>query len=791
MLGVCAGLLVLLTTALSHAAPPPPPHPDFTSGDGIPEGATHDWNLGPTGLRGWMYSHRMETSEARQIYVTQVDEGSPGARVFERGDVILGVAGNPFAYDPRTELGKAIGAAEAAGGKLSLLRWRKGKTRTVVVRLPVLGAYAATAPFDCAKSKRIFERGCKALAGSMKAKPRAGNWILRSYGALALLASGKREYLPLIRKQVREAAKYADPDRRSYHSWFYGPVNLLLAEYTLATGDRAYLEDLRRVTMDIVRGQSAVGSWGHRFVQANGRLAGYGMMNAPGLPLAASLVLAREAGVEDPALDAAIEKTARLTRFYVGKGSVPYGDHHPWIETHDDNGKNGIAALLFQFLGDAEATTYFSRMSVASHGAERDSGHTGNFFNMLWAVPGVALSGPHATGAWMREFGWYYDLARRWDGSFIHQGPPELKPDKYGGWDCTGLYLLAYAQALGKLAITGKGKRVAPQLTAAEAESLVADGRGWSPRRKDTAYAERSDAEVLAGLESWSPVVRERSALELARRKLDVTKKLIALLRSSDPHGRLGACQALIALKRRGAPAMRALRKTLKAKDVWLRIKAAEAIASMGPDARPALPDLLTMLAGRPSAADPRRMEQRYLSFALFNRRDGLLGRSLDGVDRRALYRAVREGLRNEDGRARGSYASVYRNLSYKEIEPLLPAIHQAVVEPAPSGIMFADGIRTSGLEILARHRIREGLPLCLDLIEPARWGLKNRLKPCLDALRFYGAAARSELPRLRQLPAQLAAKRWKPAEIEKLGIAELIREIETAKAGPKLRSLE
>jgi hypothetical protein len=70
-----------------------------------------------------------------------------------------------------------------------------------------------------------------------------------------------------------------------------------------------------------------------------------------------------------------------------------------------------------------------------------------------------------------------------------------------------------------------------------------------------------------------------------------------------------------------------------------------------------------------------------------------MLGRSLEGVDRQALYEAVRAGLDNEDGRARGALGSVYKNLTYEEIEPLLPAIYLAVIEPAPSGIMFADGI--------------------------------------------------------------------------------------------------
>ena len=772
-------------------APEEPDIPDFTRGDPIPEGYTHDWNLGPTGARGWMYCNKMETTQARQILITQVEKGSPAEKVLKKGDVILGVSGEPFTLDPRTELGIALGAAEGKDGKLSLIRWRKGRKSTITVRLPVLGVYGPHAPFDCAKSKRILEEGCEALARNMEANPDKGNAILRAYNALALLAGGNEKYLPLVRHQVEWASKYSDLERRTYHSWFYGPVNILMAEYVLATGDRTFFPDLERITLEIVRGQSVVGSWGHRFIQTNGRLAGYGMMNAPGLPLTLSLALAREAGVDVPGLDAAIARSARLIRFYVGKGSVPYGDHHPWIETHDDNGKNGAAAVLFNLLGDTEAARYFSRMCVASHGGERDQGHTGNFFNMLWALPGVALSGPEATGAWMSEFGGrYYDLARRWDGTFIHQGPPQPKPDSYNRWDCTGAYLLAYAQPLRKLYITGRKQGVVKPVDAAAAENLIADGRGWSQRLKIAAFAERSDERVFEGLRSWSPILRERSGMELARREGDPLPQLIAMLDSSELDARIGACQALIHLKKRAAPAVEALRKTLKADDLWLRIKAAEALTAIGKEAMPVLPELLAMLAGEKPKGDPRGMQQRYLCFALFERRNGLLGKSLEGVDREALYAAVRAGLLNEDGRARGSLGTVYGNLTFEEIEPLLPAIHRAVIEPAPSGIMFADGIRTSGLEILAKHRIEEGLPLCMSLIDPDRWGLDGRIKKCLAALRLYGGAARPLIPQLRELEKKLAAKRWKPEKIEGLGIPALILKIEADRDPAPLRSL-
>jgi len=49
--------------------------PDFTKGYRIPETSTHDWNLGPTGARGWIYCDKMETSDARQVCITQVEKG--------------------------------------------------------------------------------------------------------------------------------------------------------------------------------------------------------------------------------------------------------------------------------------------------------------------------------------------------------------------------------------------------------------------------------------------------------------------------------------------------------------------------------------------------------------------------------------------------------------------------------------------------------------------------------------------------------------------------------------------
>jgi len=762
--------------------------PDFTEGDSIPEGATHDWTLGATGARGWMYSERLTTMKARQIMVTEVAEDSPAEGVLEIGDVILGVGGRPFSYDARTEFGKALTVAEseAGAGKLALTRWRGGDTEEVVVELPVLGTYSATAPFDCPKSKRIFEQGCEALAKTMEDSGYRANPIVRSLNAMALLASGDAKYKSLIRREVEWAEDYS---AKSFATWYYGYVMIFLAEYKLATGSTSGMSGLSRIALEAANGQSNVGSWGHRFAEPDGRAPGYGMMNAPGVPLTTGLILARDAGVKAPEMDLAIERSLKMMRFYAGKGSVPYGDHSPWIQTHDDNGKNGMSAVMFSLVDEVDEAKYFSHMSLASHGNERDTGHTGNFWNMTWAIPGVVQSGPHATGAWMEEFGsWYFDLARNWEGTFKHQGPPDMRPDRTNGWDASGAFLLAYAMPLKQLYVTGKRPTKVPQLDALQAQKIVMDGRGWNKIDGSAAYQSLQIEMLFEALGSWSPVVRDRSAAALAKRADEVpVEVLIRMLNSPDLHSSYGACEALTMLKSESA--VPDLIKALDHEDLWLRVNAAEALASIGGSAMEALPQLLKMLSKGPTEADPRGMEQRYLTFTVFGE---MLRHSIEGVDKNLLREAIVASLQNQDGRSRGSIGRIYDKLTYDEIKPILPAIHEAIVVPAPSGMMFADGIRISGLKLLAKHQIEEGIPLCIDVIEIGRWGGGRRLKICMDILVKYGSAAKPMIPRLEEIKkGQEDRHDTKRAAPHIEAIEKTIQKIESSNESIRLRSLK
>jgi Family of unknown function (DUF6288) len=253
-----------------------------TYGTGFASDAMPDWNLGATGLRGWIRCDKLVTSDAREIKITKVEKGSPADGVLEVGDLILGVGGKPFSYDPRTEMGKALTVAESEAGKgnLSLTRVRAGNSADVVVKLPVLGSYSVTAPYDCPKSKLILEQGCRDLAKRMTdpAYTKQLDPIPRSLNALALLASGEASYLALLKQESKWAANYRNKDMAT---WYYGYVMMFLSEYKIATGDDSVMPGLTRLALDAAHGQSAVGSWGHGFARPDGRLSGYGSSAVP------------------------------------------------------------------------------------------------------------------------------------------------------------------------------------------------------------------------------------------------------------------------------------------------------------------------------------------------------------------------------------------------------------------------------------------------------------------------------------------------------------------------------
>jgi len=138
---IISSLVAALLAGPAFAAKDAPPVPDLTQGGKLADKNTHDWNLGPTGLRGVMWAWSMVTTEARQILVTQVDKGSPADGIVQVDDVILGVGGGKFTSDARVAFGNAMTTAEpkAADIKLHLHLLSKGKGPPDPVPLRVRG----------------------------------------------------------------------------------------------------------------------------------------------------------------------------------------------------------------------------------------------------------------------------------------------------------------------------------------------------------------------------------------------------------------------------------------------------------------------------------------------------------------------------------------------------------------------------------------------------------------------------------------------------------------------------
>ncbi|HUT61719.1 MAG TPA: DUF6288 domain-containing protein, partial [Phycisphaerae bacterium] len=736
--------------------------------------------LGPTGAKEWVFSRGFDTSEARQILVTEVEKGSPAEGVLATNDVILGVNGKVFESDARVALGQGITEAEkdANKGALKLLRWRQGEKKDVTVPLKVMGSYSDTSPYACPKAKRIVEQGCRVIMkrglradeGSLRPER---NWtpeIQSCLEALALLASGNPEYLDTVKEY---AHKLAPPNMklrlRGEHegldTWSWGYGNVFLTEYYLATKDEYVLPAIRELARKIAIGQSEVGTWGHGFLipRNHGNLGGYGAVNQTGLICWMSLVLAQKCGIDDPDVQKAVARSRRFFSFYVGKGSIPYGDHSPYRIQHDDNGKSASAAVTFDLLGDAAAAQFFSRMATAAYG-EKELGHTGNYFGFLWGALGANRAGPAAAASYLKDLRWYYDMARRWDGSFF-----TTRRDNYN-WDMTGLFVLHYAMPLQKLYITGKGVSQANFLTAKELRNVMECGQSFADifytSAPDQFYEAKSNAQLLKALGSWSPLVRQRAAKALSKKTDDVTQQLISMLGSQDMNTRYGACLALQYLAKRAAPATDELIRQLSEKDMWLRTQAAYALSCIGqPVAGKAVPELLK-LAAAVDGNDPRGQQRKYLSFALFTslfvdmpQQKGLLGDSVKEVDRELLYPVIRRLLASDDGQTTTSMLPVFKTLSTDELKSLLPEILKVAKDTPPSGEMFAHTIRLEAFRFMARNKIPEGLPAILEYARTENgWGSKTR--EILPLLKEYGPAARETLPQLKALQAA-----WKAEE--------------------------
>ncbi|MBT3294840.1 MAG: hypothetical protein HN919_05420 [Verrucomicrobia bacterium] len=753
--------------------------PDLTNGGVIND--LHDWQLGPTGMNGWLFSQKMDNGasrDARQIKVTLIEEGSPADGNVMLDDVIVGVDGEAFTHDARRALAAAIVEAEkkANEGRLDLLIWRKGETRTVSLTLPILPDPGPDAPYDCPKTAALIDGACNFL----KAKPLKPNW-LGYINAVGMLATGHQDLMPKLTAFAHEICIPGEVLNVDVHQsmlcWTWSYKLIFLCEYYLRTEDKHVLPTITEYATKLAMGQSGVGTWGHSVAsrgyndgKLHGRLGGYGAINQMGLTAMVGLPLALKCGVDNREIRDAIERGETFFSYYIDKGAIPYGDHAPNTRWFDDNGKSGSAAVMFDLIGNQRGAAFYSGMVIGSAPSGREAGHTGHFWSHLWGGVGAARSGRTAMRSFMNEMDYVFTLERGTAGNFVFQGNAgeagKQGESKNKSWDCTGARLLQLCAPRKAIYITGRDMTVAAPLQANRIKELFAAGALYSNKADRKALPK---ADILQLLGDEMPAVRMTGARAMREQNLNCVPELIAMLSSENRYARYGACYAL---KESGYGSQAAVARLIElmesSDDLDLRLNAIDALTagdpklSLAASAKSAIPSLLRLTVKR-FDLDPRRLLQRRLAFALFTRSGLITLHGIADVDSELLLPAIRELLTADDGRARGLVSSIYPSLKPEDREALWPDIYTATQEIAPSGIMFADGIRASGLKLMEQHDVAEGIDLAIDFMLEDRWGKGGRQAAALEVLTAYGPAAKKALPHLEKLkrgklkPEQLA----------------------------------
>jgi hypothetical protein len=815
--GVRITVLIAALATLA-AAGQPPALPDLTQGAKVDRELTY--NLGATGLRGWIFSkpenhfdglQGRTTARSRQILVTHVGAKSPADGVLQVDDVILGVGGKPFSDDARKSTAAAIQEAEkeANGGILKLTRWRAGKTDEVQLKLRVMGTYSETAPYDCPKSKRILEEACKAL----EKEPLEENWH-GAISGLALLASGNPAYIP---KAQALARKIGPPTlkidlRKGMSSWEWGYKGLFLCEYFLLTNDKEVEPAVHEVTLSFAKGQSMYGTFGHGIAELtpDGKLHGsippYGPVNEAGLIANLAIVMGAKCGVKDPEVASAIERALGFFGYFADKGAIPYGEHEPW-PYHENNGKCSMSAVLFGLQGNRiKEAQFFAKMATAGY-RSRECGHTGQGFSYVWSALGANVGGPAATAAFFKEASWHLDLVRRCDGSFTYDGGEQYGPGKtddntyygksgYYGLSPNATYVLTYALPLKKLYITGRDANPAGWLTKKEAAESIASGAFDLDRKQKTPQ------ELVAAFADWSPIVRGWAAEELAKRPdaKAMAPELISLAEGKDAHVIQGACETLGRLK--VPEALPVLVRLLKHDDRWVRFKAAAALKEMRDAAKPVLNDMLKAVVDTAEPlqpinwADPVQLAHGQLAEAIFG---GLLRDSIKDIDTKLLYPAVRAVAQNPDGMARARLRSTFeRLLTVDDVQALAPEIFASIKTRCPADTMFGNEIRMGGFKALTKYHFKEGIEAGVIFAKTqGGHGSENRTGEIMKAIVTYGSAAREAIPGLRELIAdfnqQVKLQRFPGGELNNRRVKAVegaIAAIEAATEHPPLRTI-
>jgi hypothetical protein len=383
------------------------------------------------------------------IRIGGVEAGSPAEATgkLKKGQIIESINGETLKdIDPRVQLAQILEKAEATDGLMKMKIKDEGE---VVVKLPVLGAYSKTWPLNCPKSAKIVRN-----LGDQLAKLEKPDWS----GGPFLLSTGEAQDFETFKRWLKMGVPTPD------YPWYIGFYGTSVCEYYLRTGDQSVIPAINKMAAKL-KASMYNGGWMGRGSEAPnfGYVAG-GHMNAAGVHALSFLMLAKECGAE---VDEYLLQRVLFQFFrFAGRDNVAYGDQLPEGGFRD----NGKSAGLAMAMGSAASLCPEGEASV--YAAARDNcamksfyattwfnrAHTGGGIGEIWhgvAMQLLAEKKPLQYRTFMDERKWFYELARRHDGTFSLS---DNAGSDYEGSDWGNYFALAYTASRKKLRTFGAPK---------------------------------------------------------------------------------------------------------------------------------------------------------------------------------------------------------------------------------------------------------------------------------------------------------------------------------------------
>ncbi len=449
------------------------------------------YNLGITGMRAQLVADR-----PKALLIKYVFADSPAHRKIRVGDLVIGVGGKLFAEahkngygmdkfgadGPILEFAKALERSLGRTGKLELAVLRGDKRRQVSLRIgKKYGKFSKSYPAQCKKSDRIRDELYEYLAAHQRDNGSWGSPPHDTFAPLALLASGKKKYLPLVKKNVKMHARSTQSvDKGSLINWRYMSAAIVMSEYYFATKQAWVKKELQEVYEFLLSTQytdmsqinpkahkshpdavpkdskRAHGGWGH-----NPGFEGYGPISMISGQGALAFAMMKRCGID---IDRERHEFAYefLARGTGNNGYVWYADSPAGRNDWADMGRTGAAGLA-NLLSPYQDRRYRKRglahaRIIGEHPGSFPDTHASPIMGMGYAAAAANLD-PGSSRKLLDANRWWFVLSQCCDGSFYYQ--PNRDNAGYGDDSrLSATAVTAFIFSLHKRNLFVSGKRV-------------------------------------------------------------------------------------------------------------------------------------------------------------------------------------------------------------------------------------------------------------------------------------------------------------------------------------------